>query len=118
MTTANLTYRQAEALRNKLNKQGVWDVDINGYEKPVRGGSRRVTKYRVDYRANPARRTAKRKTARRKNAPKSQSKWLKNFTGVVKRMSDGTVQIIGTGRKPNPSKKRATKKRRVARGKR
>lgn len=71
--------------------------------------------------SNPSR---ARKTARRKNSGTS-SKLLKNFTGVVKRMSDGTVQIhgyrgaiIGTGRKPNPSKKRATKKRRVARGKR
>ncbi len=54
---------------------------------------------------NPARR----KTARRKNAG-SQSKLLKNFTGVVRLNADKTVSIVGTGRKPNPSKKRRAKR--------
>lgn len=99
MTTTNLTYKQAEALRKKLNKRGVWDVDINGYEKPVRGGSMRVTKYRVDYRANPARRATKRKTARRKNPPKSRTLTLKGFTGKIKQLANGALTVKGRGRK-------------------
>lgn len=69
--------------------------------------------YRVrwqDARGNPARRTPRRKTARRKNAPKSQSKLLKNFTGVVRLNADKTVSIVGTGKKPNPAKKRRAKR--------
>ncbi len=59
---------------------------------------------------NPARRAPRRKTARRKNAPKSQSKLLKNFTGVVRLNADKTVSIVGHGKKPNPSKKRRAKR--------
>ncbi len=58
----------------------------------------------------PQRNPTRRKTARRKNAPKSQSKLLKNFTGVVRLNADKTVSIVGTGRKANPSKKRRAKR--------
>lgn len=46
------------------------------------------------------------RTRRRKNcsdnARVEQSKVLKNFSGVVRRMSDGRVEIVGLGKKPNP----------------
>lgn len=64
--------------------------------------------------SNPGRRT------KRKNAPARKgtaSKLLKNFTGVVRLNKDKTVSIVGTGRKPNPAK-RKTAKRKTARRKR
>lgn len=47
----------------------------------------------------------------------TQSKLLRNFTGVVQRMKDGTVQIIGKGLKSNPKKRATKRKRRTAKPK-
>lgn len=41
----------------------------------------------------------------------SQSKVLRNFTGVVRRRPDGGVDIVGRGTKANPTRKKAGKKR-------
>lgn len=99
-TSSNLTYKQAEALRKKLNTRGIFNVSVMAYEPSGSSswsgkGRKKASKYRVDYRANPARR----KTARRKNAPKSRTISLKGFTGKIKQLANGALSIQGKGRK-------------------
>ena len=91
----------------KVKKQGgSWIVRTPDGSTFPYATQAQALKHFANYKRNPARR----KTAKRKNAPKSQSKLLKNFTGVVRLNADNTVSIIGTGRKANPGRKRKASK--------
>jgi hypothetical protein len=84
--------------------------DDNGWAVfwPDSGRSESASSYkaavkRAKGQANPMHRKRKNPT-RRKNAG-SNSKLLKNFTGVVRLNADKTVSIVGTGKKTNPARR-------------
>jgi hypothetical protein len=115
------TFKQKRAADSFASKQRTKGYYASVYEEPIdpHASTRRKRgqkRYYVEYgtgaslMGNPTMRRRKQKNPpHRKNAG-LKSKLLKNFTGVVRLNADKTVSIVGTGKKANPSRKRAKRR--------
>lgn len=86
-----------------FHRQGSGQVEgevlsVDGSMVTIYQGGRTFDRHRTKVfhvkQANPSKRSI------RKRVSRSLSKYLKNFTGTIKRNPDGSVVIVGTGPKP------------------